>query len=95
MNSLLKITFLRTLLNPLLAFLLIFLLAFPQVIFAYPQDQLKECILRVKSNPNILGAPETSILNFCDCTLKLIVDEGKDLQEVQSSINYCAAKNFH
>ncbi len=62
-------------------FLLIFLLVImivPQMVFAYPQAQLKECILGVKRNPIILGAPESSISNWCDCALQLIVDQEKD-----------------
>ena len=66
-------------------------LTFSSKAIAYPQNQLKECTLSAKSNPNILGAPELSIENFCDCALRLIVDEGKEPKE---SANLCASKHF-
>ncbi len=78
-----------------LAFLLtiVFFMA-PMAAIAYPQDDLTECILSAKSNPNILGVPENSIEKFCDCALTLILDEELDLDEAQSSINKCASKHF-
>ena len=42
---------------------------------AYPQDQYKECILAVKSNPVVVGIPEDSIESFCDCALTAIIDD--------------------
>ncbi|WP_320667530.1 hypothetical protein [Prochlorococcus sp. MIT 1307] len=45
---------------------------------AYPQDQLKECISSAQQNPNIEGVSKESIEEYCDCALKLIVDEGQD-----------------
>ncbi len=59
--------------------------------FAYPQDQLEECILGAKRSPIVLGVPEESIQNWCDCALKLIVDEGKD---DRTSANQCGKKFF-
>ena len=62
----------------LIAVFLLVIFASSPVAIAYPQEQLKECILGSKQNPVILGVPEISIENFCDCALKLIVDEGRD-----------------
>ena len=75
----------------LLIFCLTILLVFSPIALAYPQDQLKKCVLSTKQSPIILGAPERSIEQYCDCALTLIVDEQK---EAQSSINQCALSNF-
>ncbi len=75
-------------------YLLIFLLivfALADATSAYPESQFNECIVGVKRNPIILGVPETSIQNFCDCALTLIVDQGKDDKE--SGIE-CTSKSF-
>ena len=74
-----------------LAFCLLVLFAFPPTSLAYPQDQLQQCILSSKQSPIILGTPEKSIADFCDCSLKLIVDER---QEGEISVNECAVKYF-
>ena len=65
--------------------------AFSSPVFSYPQEQFTECVLSAKSNPSILGAPEQSIENFCDCALKSIMDEGLD---PDSSANQCVRKYF-
>ena len=75
----------------LLTLCLLVLLAFSPTALAYPQDQLKDCISSAKKNPNIEGVSESSIEEYCDCALKLIVDEGK---EVRESGYECAQKNF-
>ena len=74
-------------------FLIIFLLicTISSEAVAYPNTQLKECILSSKQNPIILGTPEDNISGFCDCSLQLIIDEGKG---IESSANECAAKYF-
>ena len=74
-----------------LAFCLMAIFTFTPIALAYPQAKLKECILSSKQSPIILGAPENSIRNFCDCALKLIVDEGKD---DKSSVNICSSNYF-
>ena len=75
----------------LLTLCLLVLLAFSPTALAYPQDQLKECILSTKQSPIVLGVPDSSIEEYCDCALKLIVDEGKD---VRKSGYECASKHF-
>ena len=59
--------------------------------FAYPNQQLKECILGSKQNPLLLGVPESSIEGFCDCVLISIVDQKND---DRSSANECGSKFF-
>ena len=55
---------------------------------AYPQDQYKECILSVKSNPVVVGIPEDSIESFCDCALTAIIDyENADENSAKTCAN--------
>jgi len=74
-----------------IAIILFFTLSISQMAIAYPESHLKECILGVKRSPIVLGAPQTEIEDWCDCTLKLILDEGKD---DMSSGSYCGHKYF-
>ncbi len=74
----------------LIVFVLITFLLAP-LVMAYPQEQLKECMLGAKRSPVVLGVPDVSIENWCDCTLTLIVDEGK---EDLPSANFCGKKYF-
>ena len=76
----------------LLVFLLInFLLLAPASACAYPESQFKECLLGVKRSPIILGVPEQSIENFCDCALEKIIDQGID--DKTAGID-CTSKSF-
>ena len=75
----------------LLVILAMIIFTFSTKVIAYPQTQLKDCVLSAKQNPVILGVPEKSIEDFCDCALKLIVDEGK---EGKPSANKCASEAF-
>ena len=74
-----------------LAILLFILISISPIANAYPEDQLKECIMGSKQNPIILGVPEDSIRNYCNCALELIVDEG---QGVKESANQCGSRYF-
>ena len=74
-----------------LAILLSVVLSFVPRAFAYPKAQLTECMLGAKNNPVLLGVPEKSLMNWCDCTLKSIFDEAKD--DIASA-NQCAKKFF-
>lgn len=71
--------------------LLVAVFAFTPKAMAYPQNQLQECILSAKANPSILGTPERTIEDFCDCALKAILDEGQD---ADYSANQCVRKHF-
>ena len=68
--------------------LLIYIFLVPLIpsVSAYPEDQLHECILAAKTNPSLLGVPETSIEGFCDCALNYILDQGKN---AKNSANQC------
>ena len=72
---------------------LLFLLAmsFVPSAIAYDQEQLADCISSAKGNTSIEGVSESSIENYCDCALDLIVDQGKDVRE---SGYECAIKSF-
>ena len=75
----------------LLTCCLLVLITFAPTAFAYPQDQLKDCITSAKKNPNVKDVSQNSIEKYCDCALTLIIDEEKDVRE---SGYECAKKNF-
>lgn len=66
--------------------------AFASMAIAYPKDQLKECILGAKRSPLLVGVPALEVERWCDCTLELILDEGK---ADKLSASYCGHKYFH
>ncbi len=59
---------------------------------AYPQDQYRECILAVKSNPVVVGISEDSIESFCDCALGSIID---DDNTDENSVKHCAKETLN
>ena len=71
-------------------FLLTFML-FTSVVRAYEQDMLVDCISSARENTSIEGVSDSSIENYCDCALDLIVDQRKDVRE---SGYECALNNF-
>ncbi len=75
----------------LLTFCFLVFLVFASPAFAYPQDQLKDCISSAQKNPNVKDVAESSIEQYCDCALRLIVDEKRDVRE---SGYQCASENF-
>tara|TARA_B100000965_G_scaffold399441_1_gene419414 strand:+ start:3880 stop:4095 length:216 start_codon:yes stop_codon:yes gene_type:complete len=60
--------------------------------FAYPENQMKDCVSSALSNPATKSISQSSISNYCDCALKAIIDEKKDIRE---SGYECALKNFN
>jgi len=76
----------------LLTFCLLVLIVCTPTAFAYPQDQLQDCIASAKKNPNVKDVSQSSIEKYCDCALNLIVDEAKDVRE---SGYECAKQNFN
>ncbi len=70
--------------------LLIFILTLPA--YAYPENQMDDCIISAKDNPAVTNISEESIRNYCDCALTAIIDEQKDIRE---SGYDCAKKNFN
>ena len=53
---------------------------------------MDDCISSALSNPATKVIPEISITNYCDCALKAIIDEKKNIRE---SGYECAQKNFN
>ncbi len=53
---------------------------------------MDECISSALSNPATKTISKIAITNYCDCALKAIIDENKDIRE---SGYTCAPKNFN
>ncbi len=70
--------------------LLLLILAIPT--YAYPANQMEDCIASANENPAVRKISEDSIKNYCDCALTAIIDEGKDIRE---SGYKCATQNFN
>ena len=60
--------------------------------YSYPESQMDDCISSALSNPATKSISKSSITNYCDCALKAIIDEKKDIRE---SGYECAQKNFN
>jgi len=60
---------------------------------AYPQVEFQSCITNAINATMVKGLDTTikKIERYCDCSLKKIVDEGKD---VRKSLDYCNALYF-
>ena len=59
--------------------------------YSYPESQFNDCVSSALSNPATKNISKNSINNYCDCALKAIIDENKDIRE---SGYECAQKNF-
>ena len=70
--------------------LLLFILVMPA--YSYPDTQMNDCIESAKENPSVTNISDESIIKYCDCALKAIIDENKDIRE---SGYECAIKNFN
>ncbi len=53
---------------------------------------MDECITSALSNPATKTISKIAITNYCDCALKAIIDENKDIRE---SGYTCAQINFN
>ena len=53
---------------------------------------MDDCVSSALSNPATQSISENAITNYCDCALKAIIDENKDIRE---SGYECAQKNFN
>ena len=75
-------------------FLIISLLVFTYAdsAYSYPESQMRDCISSALSNPATKLISEKAITNYCDCALKAIIDENKDIRE---SGYICAQENFN
>tara|TARA_Y100001968_G_scaffold318526_1_gene348850 strand:+ start:564 stop:800 length:237 start_codon:yes stop_codon:yes gene_type:complete len=60
--------------------------------YSYPESQMDDCISSALSNPATKSISKSLITNYCDCALKSIIDEKKDIRE---SGYKCAIKYFN
>ena len=70
----------------------IIILTYYGTAYAYPVSQIDDCVSSALSNPATKLISEKAIKNYCDCALKAIIDEDKDIRE---SGYECAQKNFN
>ena len=75
-------------------FLMISILIFSYIspAYSYPESQMEDCISSALNNPATKSISKIAITNYCDCALKAIIDENKDIRE---SGYTCAQKNFN
>ena len=59
--------------------------------YSYPENKMDDCISRALENPATKSNTRESIISYCDCALKGIIDEKKNVRE---SGYQCALKNF-
>ena len=70
----------------------ILMISFASTAYSYPNSQMEDCVSSALSNPATKSIAKDSITNYCDCALKAIIDENKDIRE---SGYECAQKNFN
>ena len=72
--------------------LVIIFFGFSVTAYSYPESQMEDCISSALRNPATESISKELIRNYCDCALKSIIDEKKDIRD--SGYN-CALKNFN
>ena len=70
----------------------IIILSCAETAYSYPESQMDDCISSALSNPATKSISKIEITNYCDCALKAIIDQKKDIRE---SGYECAQKNFN
>ena len=70
----------------------VLIISFASTAYSYPESQMDECVSSALSNPATKSISKVSITKYCDCALKSIIDENKDIRE---SGYECAQKNFN
>ena len=70
----------------------IILLTYAGTAYSYPESQMDDCVSSALSNPATKSISKIAITNYCDCALKAIIDENKDIRE---SGYECAQKTFN
>ena len=68
------------------------MISFTRSAYAYPESQMDDCISSALNNPSTKSLSKASITTYCDCALKAIFDENKDIRE---SGYKCAQENFN
>ncbi len=71
---------------------LFIIFTFVATAISYPENQMSDCIASALNNPATKSITKTAITNYCDCALKAIIDENKNIRE---SGYKCAQKNFN
>ena len=74
-----------------LLIIIILFLSLTGTAYSYPESQMGDCISSALKNPATKSISKISITNYCDCALKAIIDEKKDIRD---SGYECAKKNF-
>ena len=70
----------------------ILIVSFASKAYSYPESEMNDCVSSALSNPATKSITKTEITNYCDCALKAIIDENKD---IRASGYECAQKNFN
>ena len=70
----------------------IIIFSYSSTAYSYPESQMNDCVSSALSNPATNSISKIAITNYCDCALKAIIDENKDIKE---SGYECAQKNFN
>ena len=70
----------------------IIIFTFSRTAYSYPESQMNDCVSSALSNPATKTISKIAITNYCDCALKAIIDENKDIREAGYE---CAQKNFN
>lgn len=62
--------------------------------YAYPQVEMEACINNAITTVAQKGISATykKVRQYCDCSLKKILDEGKD---INASVSYCNKKHIY
>ena len=67
------------------------MLTFVKEAFRYSDSQLEDFVSSALKNPESKSIEIASIINYCNCALKAIINENKDIRE---SGFECAQQNF-
>ena len=70
----------------------IIIISFGSTAYSYPESQMQDCVSSALSNPATKSITKASITNYCDCALKAIIDENKNIRD---SGYKCAQKYFN
>ena len=70
----------------------IIIISFSKTAYSYPESQMEDCVSSALSNPATKSISKAKIINYCDCALKAIIDENKDIRD---SGYACAQEYFN
>ena len=59
----------------------LFVFTYADSAYSYPESQMEDCVSSAISNPATKSISKETITNYCDCALKAIIDEKKDVRE--------------